>query len=305
MYEYISNNKHLYPFLTGLTYEQFEILLNKFSKQLRIAERHKYMPETNRIRSFGGGRKSKLDSDAKKLLFILFFYRIYPTFRLAEAIFGMDHTNCARWKDFLEPVLNKALGYQLNMPPMHMRLKSLDKFIEICPQMIECIVDATERPIRRPKDNINEVRYFSGKRKCHTVKNQIVINPRSKKILHVSKTYEGRKHDKKVFEEEEWLWLRAPPGTEILGDSGYLGIDQLSPHIKLIRPFKKPLGGKLTNAQKDTNKQLSSLRVRVEHPFAHMKNFNILKHRFRNRLDKAHMPFETIACICNFKLDST
>jgi len=305
MYKYISKNTHLYPFLIGLTYEQFNILLPKFRKQLRIAEQHKYLSEFKRIRSPGGGRKSKLESDDHKLFFILFFYRVYPTFRLAEAIFKLDHTNCQRWKDFLEPVLNKTLGYQVELPPMHMKLKSLNKFIEICPQMIECIVDATERPVRRPKNKVNEVKYFSGKKKAHTVKNQIVINPRSKKILHVSKTYEGKKHDKKVFEEEKWLWLRAPPGTEILGDSGYIGIDKLSPHIKLIRPFKKPAGGKLTNAQKVTNKHISSLRVRVEHPFAHMKNFKILDHKFRNRLDKANMPFETIACIYNFKLDNT
>ena len=287
----------LFPSVLGIPYDQFKKLLPLFSQELRKAELVRHVKEGERKRPYGAGRRATFSTDEDKLFFILFYYKVYPTYRLAEYVLGLDHTNIQRWKEFLEDVLNRALGYELKLPEKTVRC--LDQLIQVCPQLSECIVDATERPVRRPKDPEDETKYFSGKRMDHTVKNQILINPRSKKILHVSKMSEGKKHDKKVFEEEA-IWMKAPPGTKALGDSAYIGIEKLSPYIKLFRPFKKPVGGELTPAQKETNRILSSTRVRVENVFGYMKHFNILRHDFRNRLDKAQMPFETIACIYNF-----
>jgi len=38
----------------------------------------------------GGGRKSKLGDDSGKLFFILFYYRHYPTLRLAQVLFDLE-----------------------------------------------------------------------------------------------------------------------------------------------------------------------------------------------------------------------
>ncbi len=290
---------HIFPCVLGITHKQFLRLLPEFSKQLRIYERVRYVSELERKRPYGAGRRATLSTDEEKLFFILFYYKTYPTLYLAEYLFGIDHTNVVRWKGFLEVVLQRTVNYQLALPSMSMRMKTIDQLIDVCPQIVECIVDATERPIRRPKNPRDETKYFSGKKKDHTVKNQILINPRSNRILHISRTCEGKKHDKRVFEEED-IWLKAPPGTEILGDGGYTGIDKLSPYIKLIQPFKRFTGCKLTESQKLTNKTLSSIRSKVENVFAYMKHFNILRHDFRNNLRRVHIPFETIACIYNF-----
>ena len=53
-------------------------------------------------------------------------------------------------KEFLEPVLFKAMGYKLDLPKVKSRY--LGQVIEICPQLKDFVVDATERKIRRPKD---------------------------------------------------------------------------------------------------------------------------------------------------------
>jgi len=37
-----------------------------------------------------GGRKSKLGDDSGKLFFILFYYRHYPTLRLAQVLFDLE-----------------------------------------------------------------------------------------------------------------------------------------------------------------------------------------------------------------------
>lgn len=297
MINYILCRPELFSSVLGITYKQFREILREFSRMLRAYEQERYIQEGKRRRVFGGGRKSKaLGSDEGKLFFILFYYKVYPTIRLAECIFELDHTNVLRWKEYLGVILNIGVGYKLYLPIK--RVRCLKELIDVCPDLREVIVDVTERPIRRPQDKAEEVRYYSGKRKDHTIKNQILVNPISKKIVYVSRCYHGRKHDKRIFEEDK-IWLKAPPDTTILGDGAYTAIDQLSPYIKLAQPFKKPVGGELTESQKETNRVLSSIRVNVEHPFAYMKHFNILRHDFRNRLEKADLVFETIACIYN------
>lgn len=287
----------LFPYVLGITHCQFKDILPRFSRELRRAEQVRYVKESERKRPYGAGRRPVFYSDEEKLFFILSYYKIYPTYRFAEYLFELDHTNIHRWKEFLEDVLQRALGYELKLPERTIRC--MEELIQVCPEISECIVDATERSVRRPQDPKQETKYFSGKRKDHTVKNQILVSPNSGRILYVSGISEGKKHDKRLFEEDR-IWLKAPPGSTILGDGGYVGIDELSPYIKLARPFRRPAGGKLTEAEKKTNRVLSSVRARVENVFGYMKHFNILRHDFRNRLEKAQVPFETIACIYNF-----
>src|SRR3989454_836343 len=50
--------------------------------------------------------------------------------------------------------------------------------------------DGTERRIGRPQDPTEQTHYYSGKKKCHTVKNVLLINA-VLTILFLSETYEG------------------------------------------------------------------------------------------------------------------
>ncbi len=290
-------NPDIFPSVVGISHKDFRRLLPKFSRWLRRAERSRYVAETARVRDLGGGRKAALATDEQKLFFILFYYKVYPTYRLAEYLFGLDHTNCERWKEFLEGVLNQTLGYELILPKR--KIKCLNELITICPALKNSIVDATERPIRRPADRLNENKYFSGKKNDHTIKNQILISPKTKRILYVSKTHEGKKHDKRLFEEDP-IWMKTPPNTTILSDGGYTGIDKLSPYIKNPHSFKREAGKDLTTSQNEFNKAVSSFRSGVANTFAYLKHFNILRHDFRNNLQRAQLPFETIAAIYNF-----
>ena len=74
------------------------------------------------------------------------------------------------------------------------------------------IVDATEQCIERPK---NQRDYYSGKKHAHTIKTEIITDPKGR-ILRVSKPYEGRVHDFKIRKTEGPL-----PAVPILADSGY------------------------------------------------------------------------------------
>ncbi|HNC43299.1 MAG TPA: transposase family protein [Acidobacteriota bacterium] len=57
-----------------------------------------------------------------------------------------------------------------------------------------------------------------------------------------------------------------------LGDKGYVGA---KPEVET--PVKKPKGGELTEAQRESNRKLSHKRVRVEHGIRRLKAFRILR----------------------------
>ena len=294
-YQYLASHPDLFPSVIGINENQVRLILKKFAPSLKRAQLEKAL-EHVRIRKVGGGHPYKLKTDEEKLFFILFYYKTYPTFRLAQAMFGFDKRNVQLLKEFLEPVLFKAMGYQLELPKV--RATHLGQVIEICPKLKEFIIDATERKIRRPKDGEKQQHYYSGKKKQHTVKNQVLVNPHTKKIMAVSATVEGKRHDKKLAEDDPIL-LYLPPGAKGAGDSGYQGLE--ADHLKqFVIPQKKPQGIELTESQKQTNTTISKVRVKVEHPFAWLKHFGILSQTFRSRISKAHQPFINIACLYNY-----
>ncbi|MBI5619974.1 transposase [Candidatus Gottesmanbacteria bacterium] len=294
--DYLTKHPELFPSVIGITHTQFHSLLYRFSFALRSAEQVRAFSK-KRLRGPGGGRKPTLRTDVAKLFFILFYYKVYPTFRLAQALFGLDKRNIFTWKAFLEPVLFAALRRQLVLPTR--RVSSMHGLLDVCPGLAACIVDATERPIHRPKNPTDQTHFYSGKKKRHTVKNQIIIHPITKRILAVSRTVEGKRHDKKLLEDDAVVSF-VPPGGTVLGDSGYQGVGVTVPWARVVTPMKKSPGKDLSQSQKAANRVLSSVRVRVEHTIAYLKHFAILSQVFRGSVRQAHQPFTTIACLYNY-----
>lgn len=293
-YSYLRRHADLFPAAIGISYSQFESILPRFSKALRRAEYGRAWNKP-RVRSVGGGRKAHLRSDFEKLVFILLYYKTYPTFRLAQVVFELDKRNIQLWVRFFEPVLFDTVGYQLDLPTV--KARTMHGLFEVCPSLKEFITDATEREVQRPKDSDLQRLYYSGKKKKHTVKNQLMVHPNTKKILAVSNTYEGKRHDKRIFEGDP-LFFKIPPNSTGMGDSAYQGIKH--PFLRMVIPNKSPPGGELSDDQKQINKSISAIRVRSEHPISYLKHFNILSHRFRNNLKYSHQPFLTISAIYNF-----
>jgi DDE superfamily endonuclease len=61
--------------------------------------------------------------------------------------------------------------------------------------------DGTERPIHRPADPEDQEDYYSGKKKCHTIKNLLVIDETCH-MCFLSTTSEGKAHDKSLADLE-------------------------------------------------------------------------------------------------------
>lgn len=96
------------------------------------------------------------------------------------------------------------------------------------------------------------------------------------KIVWLSSTYEGHVHDKKICDEEPLL---LPKGIRIWQDTGFIG--HRPDGVEICMPRKKPKGKELTAVEKQENKRISGIRIKVEHAIGGMKKCRIVKERFR------------------------
>lgn len=136
------------------------------------------------------------------------------------------------------------------------------------------IVDSFETYLPRPSNNERQKRYFSGKKKRHTVKTQIYTDQNGG-ILSVGKAYRGPKADIKIYEEEPVAdCIKDKP---LMGDKAYL--DKKHPELKT--PTKKPKGADLSDEKKAENKELSKIRVAVEHGIRKVKSWRIVRDEYR------------------------
>jgi len=156
----------------------------------------------------------------------------------------------------------------------------------------ELLLDVTEQPIQRPKKKKPQKTCYSGKKKRHTLKVEMVMGSDGE-IINVSKSSPGRQHDFSMRKEGDPL----PTLPDKYADLGYTGLDKLAKNVHL--PFKKPKGGRLTAKQKTQNRDHSRLRIAVEHKFSELKKFRILAEIYRNFRKKHNLRFNIIAGIVN------
>jgi hypothetical protein len=157
--------------------------------------------------------------------------------------------------------------------------------------------DGTERPIQRPKDPEEQQESYSGKKKCHTLKNLLVINETCH-ICFLSHTYEGKASDKCIAELAGYT---LPPGSGLYQDKGFQGF--FLPGITIFQPKKAPRGGELTPPEKATNRRMSSTRIRIEHAIGGVKRSRLVKDKIRLLKDGLRDSImETCCGLHNFRL---
>lgn len=157
--------------------------------------------------------------------------------------------------------------------------------------------DVTESPIERPKHG--QKRFYSGKKKHHTLKSQIIVDLNTGAIICTAHG-QGKHHDFRLLKHSR---VRFHPQTLGLADLGYQGITKLHPKSKT--PKKKPKGGQLSLEDKGFNRQLAQQRVISEHVNRSLKIFKILRERYRNRRRRFGLRCNLIAALYNYELQLT
>ena len=120
-------------------------------------------------------------------------------------------------------------------------------------------------------------KYYSGKKKRHTIKSQVVVNKASKTVICTSFA-NGKRHDFRLFKESK---TRVLPDVKVLTDTGYQGIKKF--HEKSILSKKRKRNIKLTNEEKLQNQEIARDRVANENVIGRLKSFKIISDKYRNR----------------------
>jgi hypothetical protein len=308
-YENLRNKPKAFLAFTGFAVEEFQILLTTFTTAWeRYVQQHSLPPEL-RQRGYGAGRKARLGTCQEKLLFILVYLKTYPLQEVLAFHFDMSQGQACQWIHVLSEVLQLALGELRHLPerdPQKVK-ELLETYMDESSQHEAAAetelgnfgIDGTERRRQRPRDQEKQKRFYSGKKKTHTVKNNLIVTLGNRRVEYLGRTWEGKKHDKKICDEEGHEF---PEGSTLYKDTGFQGYEPAGVHTR--QPKKKPRGRELTLEEKERNSLISSMRIVVEHVICGVKRCRIVKDVFRNTRDRFADLVMEIACgLHNFRTE--
>jgi hypothetical protein len=273
-YQRLQKNPAAFRAFTGLDQAEFEKLLTSFEIAWHAYIYEHYIRQKRRKRRYGGGRKATLTSLEDKLLFILVYFKIYPIQEVMAFLFGMSQGRVNEWVHKLSDVLQMALGEAQCLPerdPQH-----LEHVLALCIS-VDFVIDGTERRTQRPKGHEQQQAQYSGEKKAHTVKNNLIIDLEECLIRYLSDTHAGSHHEKRICDDEQ---LTFPPGCVLFKDTGFQGYEPAN--VVTYQPKKKPKGQELSAEDKAENTVLARIRVMIEHVLAGVKRCHIVHDVFRN-----------------------
>lgn len=155
------------------------------------------------------------------------------------------------------------------------------------------VIDVTEQPLERPVKKQRQ--WYSGKKKRHTLKAQLIVHLSSRQIVSVV-CGKGRTHDFTLFTQ---CRLRILSDVEKYADSGYQGLD--TRYANSFTPLKKPRGRELTPEEKAYNRALARVRIVVEHVNRWCKIFRNVKEIYRGKHKNYHKVWTVVAGLVNLR----
>ena len=230
------------------------------------------------------GAKPKLGLE-DRILIALEYWREYRTYFHIGTSWGVSESTVCRIVHWAENQLMQSGVFRL--PGKKHLLKNAE-------QLEVVVIDVTEIPIERPKRG--QRRFYSGKRRQHTLKCQLVADQATKQII-CTFFGKGRRHDFKIFQASG---VHFHPQTQSLADKGYQGIQHF--HANSGVPYKKPKDKELSPEAKAHNRALGRERIVIEHVNRRLKIFRILAGKYRNRRRRFGLRCNLIAALYNYEL---
>jgi len=311
--------RHFQAF-TGVTIAEFDQILAQVVAAYETALQQK-REHPNRQRKPGAGRRFTL-SLPERLLMALMYLRLYLGQNLLSYLFDLDQSNVSReLNQRLLPILQQILPTPLrDAPLLHLtqesdtskdtrafspkkrrRINTLQELLEAYPEMEEVLLDATEQSIPQPEDKQKRKHAYSGKQQDHTLKTQIVATRTL--ILHVFGGLPGSISDQTVL-GASGVVRQVPPGVKIRLDKGYEGCDKRYPDKAVQQPVKGQRNHKVTVLGRAYNSLLSKKRIYVEHHFARLQKFGILRQEYRGRFEAHENLFCIVSGLLNYRATS-
>ena len=106
---------------------------------------------------------------------LLVYYRLYITYTLAGFLFDLDQSSVCRDIQKIGPLIRKCVPIPQKICNKTKRLRTPEEVEKHFPGFLS-FTDCTEQQIPRPKNKTRRKAYYSGKKKGHTVKTQLMVN---------------------------------------------------------------------------------------------------------------------------------
>ena len=179
--------------------QEFDDIYNiEITKKYHNHENKRLSKRKNRKRTMGAGRYFKLDVK-NRFLMLLVYYRLYITYTLAGFLFDLDQSNVYRDIQKIEGLIRKCLPIPQKIYKLTKRLQTPEEVEQYFPGFL-AFIDSTEQQIPRPVNNRRRKAYYSGKKKTHTVKTQVMVS-KNGTIIHKAGHKKGRRHDYDIYKK--------------------------------------------------------------------------------------------------------
>jgi len=244
----------------------------------------------------GAGRYFKMDVK-NRFLMLLVYYRLYITYTLAGFLFDLDQSNICRDIQKIESLVRECLPVPQKIYRITKRLRTPDEVEKYFPGFM-AFIDSTEQQIPRPIDNKRRKIFYSGKKKRHTVKTQVMVS-KNGTIIHKVGYKKGRQHDYDIYKKNHPI---TPKEVVNVFDLGYLGVEKEYPNQLSSLPNRKKRSMKLSQEELEYNKSHSKIRIVIEHAICRLKKYNILADVFRNKLRKYSKVSDIVSGLINYRI---
>jgi len=294
-------NPKIFPALTGLTREEFDRVAVDLAAALdrsRAASTHTKRGQPRR-RAAGAGPRATLDLQ-NRLLMTLLWLRVYPTYEVLGWLFGLEKSNAWENVQATLAALESLADFPFERPAAdRAKLGTKRAVFDAFPQ-VKVIIDGKEQPFQRPRGWDEQKPFYSGKKKRHTVKNQILCTPEGR-IGGVSASVPGSTHDLTMMRGDGVL-DRLAEGEGAMADKAYTGAWVDRPGVSPVVPTKATRGHPLSEEQKAANRVISGYRVVIEHVMAQLNRFQALKQVFRSKFGRHGRAIRVVAALVDRRI---
>ena len=292
--------------MTGVTVEEFDALARELvptvAEAVTAAQDHRRGRQ--RRRAAGGGHPFALSFRAQLLLTVVWL-RQYPTAPVLGYLFGISHPTVLRTIARVLPILERAGRDTMRLPGHGERgrrsRRTLNDLLVAIPDLT-VIVDSFEQRVQRPRDRGEADRYYSGKKKQHTLKSQVAVDGETGKVVDVSDSVCGPTADLTLL-KASGLLDRVPPDVGVVGDLAYVGMAPLHPAGLGFTPRRKPREQPRPPEDIAYNTAFAAERITVEHTIGRLRRFQTLTQLDRHHRQGHAARVRAVAGLVNRHLD--
>ena len=285
-YETLTRYPSAFRSLTGMTPAEFENLLTAFRAAHDRRQRSSRTTRRGqpRQRAAGAGHPHRHD-DRHRLLMALAWLRVYPTYEVLGFFFGLHKRNAQLNARATLEVLDVLDDFPFDRPrPDRKKMRSAAEVMAAFPQ-VRYLIDSKEQRVNRPTGYDAQKPYYSGKKKAHTLKTQVVVDPRGRIEAVGPSVPGGANHDLTLLRGSGVLERLAADEAAMV-DKGYVGVGNYYPGVPVVIPFKASRGHPLS--AEAFNREVARYRIVVEHTMAQLNRFTVLRQVFRGQKRDRH-----------------